>query len=56
MIASAGHEIASHGYGHELLYDLTPAEFRADLKRSIAIIESQVGRRPLGFRGGSLLR
>jgi polysaccharide deacetylase family protein (PEP-CTERM system associated) len=50
MIASAGHEIASHGYGHELLYNLTPAAFRADVQRSIAIIESQVGRRPQGFR------
>jgi polysaccharide deacetylase family protein (PEP-CTERM system associated) len=49
-IDAAGHEIASHGYGHELLYNLTPDEFRTDLNRSIEIIESQIGRRPLGFR------
>lgn len=49
-IASAGHEIGSHGYGHELLYRQTPAAFRADVERSISIIESQVGHRPRGFR------
>lgn len=49
-IASAGHEIASHGYGHELLYRITPDRFRWDLKRSLDIIESQIGRRPIGYR------
>ena len=49
-IASAGHEIASHGYGHELLFDLTPDEFREDLERSVDIIGSQIGRAPLGYR------
>ncbi|MBT6281936.1 MAG: polysaccharide deacetylase family protein, partial [Phycisphaerae bacterium] len=27
-IADAGHEIACHGYNHELIYDLTPEQFR----------------------------
>lgn len=49
-VASAGHEIATHGYGHELLYGLTPGQFRGDLQRSMDLIESQVGRRPLGYR------
>jgi len=49
-IAAAGHEIASHGYGHELVYRLTPTQFAEDLRRSIAIIEEQTGRRPLGYR------
>lgn len=49
-IESAGHEIASHGYGHELLYRITPKRFEWDLKRSIEIIESQIGRRPIGYR------
>ena len=30
-IAEAGHEVASHGDGHEMITDLTPAAFRADL-------------------------
>ena len=49
-VASAGHEIASHGYGHELVYELTPARFAADVRRSIELIESQIGRRPVGYR------
>jgi polysaccharide deacetylase family protein (PEP-CTERM system associated) len=49
-IAAAGHEIASHGYGHELLHDLTPEDFREDIARSIDVIESQTGRRPIGYR------
>ena len=28
-IAAAGHEVASHGYGHEHVYSLQPSEFRS---------------------------
>jgi polysaccharide deacetylase family protein (PEP-CTERM system associated) len=49
-IASAGHEIASHGYGHQLIHRLNPAEFEADLRKSIDIITSQTGQRPAGYR------
>ncbi len=35
-IAAAGHEIASHGYGHRLVYDQTPEEFREDVRRAKA--------------------
>jgi len=38
-IASAGHEIASHGYHHELVYALNPEAFRADVLRSKALLE-----------------
>jgi polysaccharide deacetylase family protein (PEP-CTERM system associated) len=50
MIRDAGHEIASHGYGHELVYHLNEARFAADLRESIDIIVSQTGRRPIGYR------
>ncbi len=50
LVASAGHEIASHGYGHQLVYNLTPEAFEADVCRSIAIIEAQTGLRPAGYR------
>ena len=30
-IANQGHEIASHGYGHQLVYKQTPKEFREDV-------------------------
>ena len=49
-IASAGHEIGTHGYGHELLHRITPRRFRDDLRRSMDIIEAQTGRRPIGYR------
>ncbi len=49
-IQSAGHEIASHGYGHELVYRLAPRQFEDDVRRSIEIIGSQTGRQPQGYR------
>src|SRR6266542_6241236 len=38
-IAAAKHEIASHGYGHELVYSLRPSEFRSDVLRSKRYLE-----------------
>ena len=42
-IHKAGHEIASHGYGHELVYELTETQFRQDLLRSMRILEEITG-------------
>ena len=50
---AAGHEVASHGYGHELVYRLTPAEFRQDLIRSRTLIEEITGKPVLGYRAPS---
>jgi polysaccharide deacetylase family protein (PEP-CTERM system associated) len=49
-IASRGHEIASHGYHHQLLYTLTPAQFREDVRRAKATLEQIAGKRVRGFR------
>ncbi|RME40029.1 MAG: DUF3473 domain-containing protein, partial [Planctomycetota bacterium] len=49
-IAAEGHEIATHGYGHEVLYRLSPERFRDDLRRSLDLIGEQTGRRPIGYR------
>lgn len=49
-VAAAGHEIGSHGWAHELVYHQTMAEFEADVRRSVEVIEAQIGRRPSGFR------
>lgn len=49
-IAAAGHEIASHGWSHSLLHDLTPEQFRDELARTEQILEGQAGERPVGFR------
>jgi polysaccharide deacetylase family protein (PEP-CTERM system associated) len=50
MICSAGHEIASHGYSHRLVPDLTPQQFREELQRTERILLEQTGQRPFGYR------
>jgi polysaccharide deacetylase family protein (PEP-CTERM system associated) len=52
-IAAAGHEIASHGYAHRLIYQQTPAAFREDLRRAKGILESTSGVHVEGFRAPS---
>ncbi len=50
MVAEAGHEIASHGWGHGEVTRMTPEAFRADLLRSIDSISAACGVRPRGYR------
>jgi polysaccharide deacetylase family protein (PEP-CTERM system associated) len=52
-IADAGHEIASHGYGHDLLYTLSPSEFQADVSRCKNFLEDLTGQRVAGYRAPS---
>jgi polysaccharide deacetylase family protein (PEP-CTERM system associated) len=52
-IQAAGHEIGSHGYAHQLIYEQTPDEFAADLGRSLEIIEEITGVKVKGFRAPS---
>ncbi len=49
-ILSAGHEIQSHGYGHRLIHELTPAQLRADLDRSKKLLEDLAGQEVSGYR------
>lgn len=49
-IADEGHEIASHGYGHEVLGRLSPEEFRDDVRRSKALLEDLTGVAVTGYR------
>lgn len=49
-IYDAGHEIATHGYQHQPVYNLTPEEFREDLKKSINILKNITGDEILGYR------
>ncbi len=53
MIATAGHEIASHGYAHGLAYELGEAAFRADVERSKKVLEDLTGTPVLGYRAPS---
>jgi polysaccharide deacetylase family protein (PEP-CTERM system associated) len=46
----AGHEIATHGWGHERVTSLSPAAFRADLRRSVDVLRGITGQAPRGYR------
>jgi polysaccharide deacetylase family protein (PEP-CTERM system associated) len=52
-IAAAGHEVASHGYGHELLTSLSPVAFREDVRRSKTLLEDLSSTPVLGYRAPS---
>ena len=52
-IADGGHEVASHGYGHDLIYNLSPAEFRSDVERGKKLVEDVTGQRVIGYRAPS---
>lgn len=49
-IVAEGHELASHGYEHGRVDTQTPAEFRADITRTKAILEDLGGVRVKGYR------
>jgi peptidoglycan-N-acetylglucosamine deacetylase len=49
-IHGQGHEIGYHGWDHELVYRLAPAEFRHILRRGVECLTSITGVRPIGFR------
>jgi len=52
-IAKSGHELASHGYGHRLVYDQSPEVFRADVRRAKSLIEDLGGQPVRGYRAPS---
>lgn len=52
-IAEAGHEVASHGWGHRRITALSPDEFREDIRRSKTVLEEITGRPVHGYRAPS---
>lgn len=52
-IQAAGHELGCHSYAHGLVYDLTPAEFRADTWRALAAIQDAAGVAVSAYRAPS---
>ena len=52
-IASRGHEIASHGYAHRLVYDQTRSSFRDDVRRAKALLEDATTCSVVGYRAPS---
>jgi polysaccharide deacetylase family protein (PEP-CTERM system associated) len=49
-IVAAGHELASHGHGHQRVFELTQAEFRADIVRAKGVLEDAGGVAVVGYR------
>ena len=49
-IVAEGHELASHGYGHELAHQLTEDSFRSDVRRAKRVLEDAGGVPVLGYR------
>ena len=52
-IADHGHEVASHGYGHERASDLSPERFREDITRAKKLLEDLCGTEVRGYRAPS---
>ena len=52
-ILQAGHEIGCHSYTHQMVYTLTPAQFRDDTLRAISAIENAGGVTPRLYRAPS---
>lgn len=52
-ISRRGHEIACHGYGHQLVYRLSPQEFRHDISKAKNLLEDICGERVHGYRAPS---
>lgn len=52
-IQQRGHEIACHGYGHQLIYRIGPQKFREDVSKARIILEDICGERVIGYRAPS---
>jgi polysaccharide deacetylase family protein (PEP-CTERM system associated) len=52
-IVDQGHELASHGYTHVRVSELSPGEFRADVSRTKALLEEITGQSVRGYRAPS---
>lgn len=49
-LAAGGHELASHGYTHEKVYNLTPQQFRKEIRDTKHIIEDLISQEVTAFR------
>ena len=52
-IAEAGHEVASHGWSHDLIYRQDPGTFREETRRSKALLEDLAGAAVDGYRAST---
>ena len=52
-INRCGHEIACHGFDHELIYRIGPEKFRKDVHRAKTVLEDISGEKVYGYRAPS---
>ncbi|MEW8324167.1 MAG: XrtA system polysaccharide deacetylase [Candidatus Thiodiazotropha taylori] len=52
-ISELGHEVACHGYSHDLVYNQTPDKFLEETRKSKAILEDIIGKPIKGYRAAS---
>jgi polysaccharide deacetylase family protein (PEP-CTERM system associated) len=52
-IAAQGHEIACHGYSHELIYRQSPGVFAEETRRAKTLLEDLIGLPVIGYRAAS---
>ena len=52
-IINRGHEVGSHGYRHNLVYNYTKAQFEEDIRRSVDVLGKAINRKILGYRAPS---
>jgi polysaccharide deacetylase family protein (PEP-CTERM system associated) len=52
-IKGEGHEIACHGYAHQLIYKQSKEEFRKDIRKAKSILEDITGDEVIGYRAPS---
>lgn len=52
-IYNRGHEIASHAYSHKMLHELGKEGFEEEIKKSVELLSSITGEKPIGFRAPS---
>ncbi|MFM9916840.1 MAG: XrtA system polysaccharide deacetylase [Rhizobacter sp.] len=53
QIADQGHEVASHGYGHQRATELVEADFKSDVERAKHVLEDVCGAPVTGYRAPS---
>lgn len=52
-IAAQGHEVACHGYSHDLIFRQSRAVFTEETRRAKSVLEELCGQRVLGYRAAS---
>jgi len=52
-IHNQGHEVASHGYSHQLIYNQSQEVFKDETIRSKRLLEDLIGEQILGYRAAS---